>query len=329
MNALVTGGAGFIGSELVRQLEQTGARVRVLDNFSTGRRANLEGTAAEVVEADIRDAAAVRHAIEGIDHVFHLACVGVRRSLHSPREAHEVNASGTLAMLEAAVAARVARFLHVSTAEVYGAATSVPISESLPTFPATPYGASKLAGEAYARAWYETYGFPVTVIRPFNAYGPRCHHEGDSGEVIPKFLLRAWAGMPVVVFGDGLQTRDFTYVSDTARGLIAAAKSPATAGGTFNLGSGRETSILDLARLTGAAELIHAEPRPGDVRRLVCDASRARDTFGFAPTITLEDGLTRLRQWYEQQRVAPEILLRDDVVYNWRCDASPSQPPLA
>lgn len=329
MIALVTGGAGFIGSELVRQLVDAGARVRVLDNFTTGRRSRLEGTDAEIVEGDVRDKVAVGLAMRKVDWVFHLACVGLRRSTHSPREAHEVNALGTLNVLEVARAADVARFVHVSSSEVYGTGLQSMITEDHPCFPTTPYGASKLAGEAYARAWHATYALPVVIVRPFNAFGPRCHHEGDSGEVIPKFLLRAWAGQPAVIFGDGLQTRDFTYVTDTAEGIRGAAGCDRAIGGALNLGSGREVSILELARLVGAREVIHDAARPGDVRRMTCDTSRAREVLGFRPRVTLEQGLALLRQWYERQGVPPEVLLRQEVVYNWRPNAGSSEQALA
>ncbi len=326
---LVTGGAGFIGSELVRQLEAAGSKVRVLDNFATGTRTNLASTAAELVEGDVRDNATLQRVFEGVECVFHLACVGVRRSIHAPREAHEVNALGTLNVLQAALASGVTRFVHVSSSEVYGPALRPLIAEDHPCLPTTPYGASKLAGEAYARAWNITYGLPVTVVRPFNAFGPRCHHEGDSGEVIPKFLLRAMAGMPAVIFGDGQQTRDFTDVADIARGILQAAECPHALGGTINLGSGRETSILDLARLAGVPQVIYCDPRLGDLRRLLCDSSHAQRLFGFRPEITMEQGLDRLRQWYRQEGIPPEVLLRQEVIYNWRPNASTAEPSLA
>jgi UDP-glucose 4-epimerase len=329
MIALVTGGAGFIGSELVSQLEAAGTRVRVLDNFATGRRSHLAETDAEIAEGDVRDLDAVKLAMRGVDCVFHLACVGVRRSIHAPREADDVNALGTLNVLEATHAAGVSRFIHVSSSEVYGTALGPSIAEGQACFPTTPYGASKLAGEAYARAWYSTYGLPVVIVRPFNAFGPRCHHEGDSGEVIPKFLLRAWAGKPVVIFGDGLQTRDFTYVADIAAGIRQAAECERALGETLNLGSGREISILDLARLLGAQQVIHEPARPGDVRRLVCDASRSCKLLGFRPTVTLEQGLSRLREWYERQGTPPEVLLREELIYNWRPNAGTVDQALA
>ncbi len=328
---VVTGGAGFIGSELVAQLLAEGARVRVVDNLVNGSVENLRehlGPRCELIEADVRDSARLRPVLQGAAIVYHLACLGVRHSIHSPRENHEVNAGGTLTVLLAARAQSVRRFVYVSTSEVYGTARVVPMTEGHPTFPETVYGGSKLAGEAYARAFYRTYRFPTVVVRPFNTYGPRCHHGGDSGEVIPRFLLWALAGRPLVVFGDGTQTRDFSYVQDTARGIRRAGMVDAAVGETLNLGSGRELSIAELAsavtRVVGRAETVvsHEEARPGDVGRLLADASRARDLLDYEPHIDLTEGLTRLRQWYLSSGHSPEELLRAVPARNWEGPAS-------
>jgi UDP-glucose 4-epimerase len=192
------------------------------------------------------------------------------------------------------------------------------------TYPKTVYGASKLAGECYARAFFDTHGFPTVVVRPFNTFGPRCHHEGDSGEVIPKFLLRCLAGRPMIVLGDGSQTRDFLYVSDTARGIIEAGLADGTVGQTINLGSGREYAINDLAQQVAAvcgagarAAVEHTDPRPGDVLRLCADSSRAKKLFGFEPRVSLREGLEQLRDWYFGLGQSPQELLRQEVVRNW------------
>lgn len=324
---LVTGGAGFIGSELVRQLAERGFGVRVVDNLVNGRRENLEGVLGENIEfvvADVRDGKSMASLVRDVDIIFHLACLGVRHSIHSPVENHEVNASATLGLLNIARRSGIKRFVYVSTSEVYGMVlTAAPLTEEHPTFPMTVYGASKLAGECYTRAFWETYRYPTVILRPFNAYGPRCHHEGDSGEVIPKFMLRCLAGKPMVIFGDGSQTRDFTYVGDTASGILAAGISDASVGQTFNLGTGKEIRVLELANTIRQvldrpqAEIMHTEPRPGDVPRLMADSSKARKILQFQPTVALRDGLAHLRDWYVSQGKSPEELLEDEVVRNW------------
>ena len=322
---LVTGGAGFIGSELVRQLLEREAEVAVVDNLVNGRRENLEGLARDIlfVQADIRDSEKMQRLAKRAEIIFHLACLGVRHSIHSPHENQDVNATGTLSLLMAARAAEVDRFVYISSSEVYGPARWTPMSEEHPTFPRTVYGASKLAGECYTRAFYHSHGLPAVVIRPFNTYGPRCHHEGDSGEVIPKFLLRCMAGRPMIIFGDGRQTRDFSYVSDTARGIIAAGMADKAIGETINLGSGIEVAIAELAREVGAIigcpepTIMHIDPRPGDVGRLCADMSRAGALCGYQPTLSLRDGLVRLKEWYEAQATPPEVLLEQEIVQNW------------
>lgn len=324
---LVTGGAGFIGSELARQLALHDVTVTVVDNLVNGKRENLTGLPrqgrVQLVEGDIRDLQLMRHVVRDVDVVFHLACMGVRHSIHSPVENHEVNAAATLGLLGLAREAGVKRFVYVSSSEVYGTARWAPMTEEHPTFPMTVYGAAKLAGECYTRAYHSTYDYPTVVVRPFNAYGPRCHHEGDSGEVIPKFLLRAMAGLPLVVFGDGKQTRDFTYVEDTARGILSCGLADAAIGRTINLGSGREIAINDLAQqvigIVGAssAEIVHDSPRPGDVLRLYADSSQARTVLGFVPTVALRDGLSRLKEWYVQSGLSAERLLEAEIVHNW------------
>ncbi len=323
---LITGGAGFIGSELAHQLIDNGAFVRVVDNLVNGKRENLAHIRSDKLdfhETDIRDQDRMAELVQDVDIVFHLACLGVRHSIHSPYENHEVNATATLNLLALARELKVERFVYVSSSEVYGTARHVPMSEEHPTFPNTVYGASKLAGECYTRAYYETYNYPTVVVRPFNAYGPRSHHEGDSGEVIPKFLLRSMAGRPMVVFGDGTQTRDFTYVGDTARGIILSSVTPEAIGQTLNLGNGNEIAVNDLAlkirEVVGRsdAEIIHDEERPGDVLRLYADTGKAKQILGFEPRVSLDEGLLQLKAWYDSQNILPEDLLKQETVRNW------------
>jgi UDP-glucose 4-epimerase len=327
---LVTGGAGFIGSELCRQLLAASASVRIVDNLANGHLENVAkilSNSCALHVTDIRDLDAMQNLLAGCDGVFHLACLGVRHSIHSPMENHEVNATGTLNLLRLSRETSVPRFVYVSSSEVYGTAQSVPQPEEHPTYPMTVYGAAKLAGECYSRAFHRTYDYPTVVVRPFNSYGPRSHHEGDSGEVIPKFLLRTLAGKPMVIFGDGSQTRDFTFVSDTARGILEAGLAQSTVGETINIGSGFEIPVRELAdevrRVTGRADasIIHEADRPGDVLRLYSDTSKAKRLFGFEPQVTLREGLTQLLAWYQSQDDSPEEMLRTEVVKNWEAAA--------
>lgn len=328
---LVTGGAGFIGSELVTQLAAKQYSVIVVDNLVNGKRANLAHLDPEqvcLVKADIRDRDTMAQLLRNVDIVYHLACLGVRHSLHDPFENHDVNASGTLGLLDLARRAGVPRFVYVSSSEVYGTARWAPMTEEHPTFPMTVYGSGKLAGECYTRAYYESYNYPTVVVRPFNSFGPRSHHEGDSGEVIPKFMLRAMAGRPMVIFGDGMQTRDFTYVADTARGILLAGHVEAAVGKTLNVGQGREITVNELAQTIARvlarpdAEIVHDEPRPGDVLRLYADSSQARAILGFTPTVSLLEGLQKLHEWYLARGVAVEDLLSEERVHNWKVEAS-------
>jgi UDP-glucose 4-epimerase len=323
---VVTGGAGFIGSELVRQLAARGDRVVAIDSLVNGRRDNVADVLSDrvlLLERDIRDLAAVAPHLRQARVVYHLACLGVRHSVHSPRENHEVNATATLQLLGASREAGVPRFVYVSSSEVYGTARWVPMTEEHPTFPSTVYGGSKLAGECYTRAYYETYEYPTVVVRPFNTFGPRSHHEGDSGEVIPKFLLRCLAGRPMIVFGDGTQTRDFTFVRDTAAGILLAGEEAKAVGQTINLGYGSEITINELARQVAdvagrpEAAIEHDRPRPGDVLRLYADMSRARELLGYAPKTTMAEGLAALLAWYRAQPGTPEQMLEQEVVHNW------------
>jgi UDP-glucose 4-epimerase len=310
---------------VARVLIENGALVTVVDNLVNGRRENLAGLPQDCFRlevADVRDTSAMARLLARCDLVFHLACLGVRHSIHSPRENHEVNATATLQLLAAAQDAHVERFVYVSTSEVYGSARSVPMTEDHPTAPMTVYGASKLAAESYARSFYTTYGFPTVIVRPFNTYGPRCHHEGDSGEVIPRFLLRCMTGRPMIIFGDGMQTRDFTYVSDTAAGIVAAGTAASIAM-TLNLGSGQEISINALAEVIAqtvgqtGCRTEHDTGRPGDVQRLLADTTRAASLFGYEAKTTLSQGIAKLHAWYLECGKTPAELLEEEILHNW------------
>jgi len=323
---IVTGGAGFIGSELTAQLVDSGAVVTVVDDLSNGKMGNLADidSGRLILEvADIRDRSRMAGLMKDMDIIFHLAALGVRHSIHSPVENHEVNATAALGLLIEARKAGVKRFVHISTSEVYGTGYKVPMDEEHPTYPMTVYGASKLAGECYARAFYRTYGYPTVIIRPFNTFGPRSHHEGDSGEVIPKMMLRAMAGKPLIIFGDGEQTRDFIYVGDTARGIIQAGLCDQAIGETFNIGSGWEITINDLAERIKKVvdlpdvEIIHEDQRPGDTLRLYADITKMKKVVGFTPRVDMDEALNELKNWYLQQENSPEELLQNEKVHNW------------
>jgi UDP-glucose 4-epimerase len=321
---LVTGGAGFIGSHLVDAL--AGCTVRVLDDFSTGKRDNLthhaDHPAVEVTEGDIRDRQLLQELLRDVD--FHLACRGVRHSIGNPTENHEINATGTLTLLSEARRARISRFIHVSSSEVYGTARYVPMDELHPTVPETVYGASKLAGECYARAFHQTYGLPTVVVRPFNNFGPRSHHEGDSGEVIPRFAVWALSGRPPIIFGDGSQTRDFIYVEDTAYWLCRVAECDELVGQTINLGSGQETSIRDLARIVyqqagkPAIEPQFHSPRPGDVMRHLAGTRKAIDLLGFETHTSVAEGIERLLTHFREHSQSLEQLVAAIDDANWK-----------
>ncbi|GAB2504573.1 SDR family NAD(P)-dependent oxidoreductase [Promicromonospora xylanilytica] len=334
-DVLVTGGAGFIGSHLVDELvgHRGVASVTVVDSLANGQRANLahleNDPRVRLVVEDVRSDTALG-LVDQAGVVFHLACLGVRHSLHDPRENHEVNATATLELLERARAAGVGRFVHVSSSEVFGTAQYAPMDERHPTWPETVYGGSKLAGEAYARAAYRTHGMPVTVVRPFNTYGPRSHFEGDSGEVLPRTIVRALCGLPGFVYGDGEQTRDFLHVSDTARALAEIAGCDAAVGRTVNVGSGAELTINDLvatvARIVGRPDLdpVRLAARPGDVRRLLVDNTLVRELTGFVPRTSFEQGVAELVEWFRDRPESPASMLRRIEDRNW---VAPSAAP--
>ena len=255
--------------------------------------------------------------------VYHLAVRCIRLSLRDPYVVHDVNATGTLHVLTAALEAKVERFVYCSSSEVYGTAQHVPMDEEHPLVPTTPYGASKLAGEVYARSFYYSYGLPVTIVRPFNTYGAREHFEGPYGEVIPKFVVRALNDEPLVIFGDGTQTRDFTQVTDTVRGLLAAGECDALVGDVVNIARGREVTIKELAEIVletipqSKSRIEYQAPRPGDVQRHFADISKARRILGFEPHINIREGVKRYVDWLAQSEFDPREMMQKEVLRNW------------
>jgi UDP-glucose 4-epimerase len=327
MNILVTGGAGFIGSHLVDALISAGNKVTVLDNFSSGKRENLKQHTGneniKIIEGDIRDKSLLMDVTKGIDLVYHLAVQCLRISIKNPVINHDVNATGTFNLCMACLANNVKRLVYISSSEVYGSALNIPMSEEHPLNPTTVYGASKAAGELYTLAFYKTYGLQSVVVRPFNTYGPRSHLEGVYGEVIPRFVLRVLNGVPPVIFGDGSQTRDFTYVSDIVSGIIMASECDEMIGQAVNIARGHEVSINDLARIIieklGEKNLkpVYEKKRPGDVMRHYADISKAERQFGYRPEVNIEDGIGLYIDWFNSIYHNVSELLKHDVVFNW------------
>jgi UDP-glucose 4-epimerase len=302
MRALVTGGAGFIGSHLVDALVEAGHDVRVLDDLATGRRENVHA-GAELVVGSIADADAVARAVAGVEVVFQLGALGaVARSVADPRTSDEVNVHGTLTVLTLARDAGARRVVFASSSSVYGGAAQVPTPETAPTRPRSPYAVSKLAGEWYTRVFSELYDLETVALRYFNVFGPRQRPDSTYAAVIPLFASALLAGDRPQVHGDGLQSRDFTYVSDVVAANLAAASVPAANGGVYNVAPGEGATLLDLLAILGrlldvAPDPQFTDPRPGDIHQSCADATAARTELGWAPQVTFEDGLARYVDW--------------------------------
>ena len=307
MRALVTGGAGFIGSNLALALLERGDSVVILDDLSSGYATNLS-PGAQFIQGDIRDGRCVREATEGVSCVFHLAAsVGNKRSIDDPIRDAEVNVLGTLQVLEAARAAGVHKIVVSSSAAIFGELRTLPIREDHPAEPDSPYGASKLCAEKEALALGKLYGIEVVCLRYFNVYGPRQRFDA-YGNVIPIFVFQALHEEPLTVFGDGEQTRDFVHSGDVIQANLKAADTPGVCG-AFNIGSGTRISInglLDRLRavMDGLPPVRYAPPRPGDVRDSLADITAARMAFGFQPDIGLTSGLTDYVAWAQENDLA-------------------------
>lgn len=304
MKALVTGGAGFIGSALSAALVQNGADVRILDNFSTGFRENVPD-GAEVIEGDLAAPDDVRAAVKGADVVFHQAAIrSVPRSVDDPLSSHEANATGTLNVLVAAVAEKVGRIVYASSSSVYGDPATPLRHEDQPADPVSPYGASKLAGEMYCRVWTRVHGLPTVSLRYFNVFGPRQHPDSKYAAVFPAFIGALIEGRQPEIHWDGEQTRDFTFIADVVTANLRAAEAgPATDGQIFNIGGGRAKSVNDVLRSVADALGIWIDPvfsprRPGDVRDTLADVTRAREVLGWEPRTSWEDAVAATVEWF-------------------------------
>lgn len=306
MKCLVTGGAGFIGSNLVKELLNEGHEVTVLDNFLSGYRSNVAAlSAAEMIEGDVRDEQIVSKAVRGKEVVFHLAAsVGNKRSIDNPILDADINVMGTLRVLEASRKAGVRKIVASSSAGIFGELKTLPIKEDHPIDPDSPYGSSKLCEEKECLAYAKIFKIEAVCLRYFNVYGPNQRFDA-YGNVIPIFAFKMLRGEPVTIYGDGEQTRDFVNVRDVVQANIRSAKTTGLSG-AFNIGSGTRITINKLIEMLRDASGIdpkvsHGAPRPGDVRHSLADISAARAGFGFAPSCGLDEGLKEYMAWAKEE----------------------------
>jgi UDP-glucose 4-epimerase len=308
MRALVTGGAGFIGSHLADALLAQGHEVAVLDNLVTGRLDNVPA-GAELIEGDVSDEAAVARAVAGCEVVYHQAALGsVARSVELPLNSDTANTHGTLAVLQGAHLAGVRRVVLASSSSVYGGASQVPTPESSPLMPRSPYAVTKMTGEHNARVFWELHGLETVCLRYFNVFGPRQRPDSQYAAVIPLFIDALLSGTTPTVHGDGRQSRDFTFVADTVQANLLAGSAPAErcAGKVFNIARGKPASLLDLLDILAAEVGVsvapqHTASRPGDIRHSHADISAARRDLGYEPTVPFRDGLARTLSWFGER----------------------------
>ena len=302
---LVTGGAGFIGSHLTEELARRGERVRVVDSLVTGKRENLAHIrGVEFVEGDLAELDTARLAVEGADFVLHQAAIpSVPRSVQDPLTSHRANVDATLNLLIAARDARVKRVVYAGSSSAYGDTSTLPKSETMATAPLSPYALQKLVGEQYCQMFTRLYGLETVTTRYFNVFGPRQDPSSPYSGVISLFISALCEGRQPVIYGDGEQTRDFTYVANVVEGVLRACVTPAANGQIINVAMGMRISLNELFRkmktIVGASvDPAYAEPRPGDVRHSQADITRAREVLGYEPLVSFEEGLRRTIEWY-------------------------------
>lgn len=309
-NFLVTGGAGFIGSHIVKRLVNEGHRVRVIDNFSTGKEENLSALMdnIELIRADIRDFEAVQKATKGIDYVLHQAALcSVPKSLFNPYEYNAVNIDGTLNLLKASLESGVKRFVFASSCAIYGQAKKFPEEEGASYLLVSPYALTKIAAELYCRIYSENYGLESVCLRYFNVFGPRQALDNQYAMVVPKFITCMLHDDPPPIHGDGKQSRDFVYVDNVAEANVLAAVTPGIKFGFFNIGSGKDYSVNSLVGMLNKILKKNIQPkyivlRPGDVFRTLGDISKAKKILHFKPNIDFEKGLRLTVEWYQKGR---------------------------
>ena len=308
---LVTGGAGFIGSHLVEHLVRRGAAVRVVDNFVTGNRANLLGQSnVELVEGDLADPEIAREAVVGVDYVLHQAAIpSVPRSVADPWVSHRANVDATLHLLLAAREAGVRRVIYAASSSAYGDAPTLPKVETMQPVPRSPYALQKLVGEEYSRLFTQLYGLETVSIRYFNVFGPRQDPNSQYSGVIARFITALLQGNSPVVYGDGEQTRDFTYIDNVVMAVLAACTAPRASGEVINVATGDRVSLNQLFQKLCAIINVEIEPiyessRPGDVRDSLADCTKAKERLGYQPFVNFEDGLRLTVEWYRQSSSA-------------------------
>ena len=310
---VITGGAGFIGSALARALVARGDDVSVLDNFSSGKRENLQDLAGSlaVVEGDILDAGLLDRVFAGAEVVFHEAAIpSVPRSLAAPLASHNANATGTLNVLEAARRCQVRRVVYAGSSSAYGEPPSLPVVETMAPAPLSPYAVSKLAGEQYCRVYARVFGVQTVILRYFNVFGPRQDPNSQYAAVIPRFITSALAGLSPTVYGDGEQSRDFCFIDNVVEANLRAADAEGASGKVFNIACGSGTSLNRILALLGESlgrpVAAHYEPaRPGDVRHSLADISQAKAVLGYTAPVDFLTGLARTLAWFGQQRSTP------------------------
>jgi len=306
MTYLVTGGAGFIGSHIVEKLVQAKEKVRVLDNFSSGTRENLKDLLdkIELIEGDIRDFWTVIKAVEGVDFILHQAALtSVQRSIKNPLTTNEVNINGTLNLLEAAKIHKVKRFIYASSSSVYGDTPTLPKVETMCPNPISPYAISKLAGEEYCQVFYKVYGLETVSLRYFNVFGPRQNPVSEYAGVIPRFIMALLKGNKPSIFGDGEQSRDFTYVENVVDANLSACKASSVAGESINIACNQRHTLNqlwnNLVRLAGKRqEPIYTDPKSGDVRHSLGDINKAKKLLDYQVKTGFEEGLKITLDWY-------------------------------
>jgi UDP-N-acetylglucosamine/UDP-N-acetyl-alpha-D-glucosaminouronate 4-epimerase len=305
---LITGGAGFIGSNLAYALVARGDSVRILDDYSTGRPQNLHGleNQVEIVRGDLREPEAVAQAVSGVEIVLHQAALNsIPRSIKEPGPTNAVNVVGTLLLLEAARAAGVRRLVYASSSSVYGDTPDLPKTEDLPLRPKAPYGVSKLAAELYCRVFTQVYGFETVSLRYFNVFGPRQHPDSEYAAVIPRFLRKMMAGKRPVIYGDGEQSRDFTAVDNVVEANLLAAESARGVGEAFNIACGQASTLNQVVAwlnegLGTKLGAIYEPPRPADIRHSYASILKAGEVLEYRPHFTVREGLGRTIEWFKE-----------------------------